>query len=85
MSNGEVAYSMATGEAVARYVSVALGSGPARWFIPGGLSYSKSLSKEVIRNDVCVVRVLPQWIDTEAAVALAERLAKDVGTDCEGA
>lgn len=31
-----------------------------------------------------VVRVAPGWIETEAAVALAERLAAQAGTDYEG-
>ncbi|WP_436411656.1 SDR family oxidoreductase [Variovorax ginsengisoli] len=47
-------------------------------------TYSKSLSKEVSPNGVRVVRVSPGWIETEAAVALAERLAAQAGTDYEG-
>ena len=47
-------------------------------------TYSKSLSKEVSPKGVRVVRVSPGWIETEASVRLAERLAKDVGTDYEG-
>ncbi len=47
-------------------------------------TYSKSLSKEVTPKGVRVVRVSPGWIETEAAVALAERLAADAGTDLEG-
>lgn len=47
-------------------------------------TYSKSLSKEVTPKGVRVVRVSPGWIETEAAVALAERLADDAGTDYEG-
>ncbi|MNI96809.1 2,3-dihydro-2,3-dihydroxybenzoate dehydrogenase [compost metagenome] len=31
-----------------------------------------------------MVRVAPGWIETEAAVALAERLASEAGTDYEG-
>ena len=31
-----------------------------------------------------VVRVSPGWIETDAAVALAERLAREAGTDYEG-
>jgi NAD(P)-dependent dehydrogenase (short-subunit alcohol dehydrogenase family) len=31
-----------------------------------------------------VVRVSPGWIETEAAVALADRLAAQAGTDYEG-
>ncbi len=33
---------------------------------------------------VRVVRVSPGWVETEAAVALAERLAANAGTDYEG-
>ncbi|MBS7707665.1 SDR family oxidoreductase [Chelatococcus asaccharovorans] len=47
-------------------------------------TYSKSLSKEVTPKGIRVVRVSPGWIETDAAVALAERLAKDAGTDYEG-
>ncbi|HEX9390356.1 MAG TPA: SDR family oxidoreductase [Usitatibacteraceae bacterium] len=47
-------------------------------------TYSKALSKEVTPKGVRVVRVAPGWIETEAAVALAERLAAKAGTDYEG-
>lgn len=47
-------------------------------------TYSKSLSKEVTPKGVRVVRVSPGWVETEAAVALAERLAEQAGTDYEG-
>lgn len=47
-------------------------------------TYSKSLSKEVSPKGVRVVRVSPGWIETEASVALAERLAVQAGTDYEG-
>lgn len=47
-------------------------------------TYSKSLSKEVSPKGVRVVRVSPGWIETEAAVALAERLASQAGTDYAG-
>ncbi|MDQ0560334.1 NAD(P)-dependent dehydrogenase (short-subunit alcohol dehydrogenase family) [Rhizobium mesoamericanum] len=47
-------------------------------------TYSKSLSKEVTPKGVRVVRVSPGWIETEAAVRLAERLAVEAGTDYEG-
>jgi len=47
-------------------------------------TYSKSLSKEVAGKGIRVVRVSPGWIETEASVALAERLAKQAGTDYEG-
>lgn len=45
--------------------------------------YSKSLSKEVSPKGVRVVRVAPGWIETEASVRLAERLAQEAGTDVE--
>jgi NAD(P)-dependent dehydrogenase (short-subunit alcohol dehydrogenase family) len=47
-------------------------------------TYSKALSKEVTPKGVRVVRVSPGWIETETAVALAERLAAEAGTDYEG-
>ncbi|MDP3340544.1 SDR family oxidoreductase [Frigidibacter sp.] len=47
-------------------------------------TYSKSLSKEVSPKGVRVVRVAPGWIETEASVRLAERLAQEAGTDVEG-
>ena len=47
-------------------------------------TYSKSLSKEVTPKGVRVIRVSPGWVETEASVALAERLAEDAGTDYEG-
>lgn len=47
-------------------------------------TYSKSLSKEVAPKGVRVVRVAPGWIETEASVALAQRLALQAGTDYEG-
>jgi NAD(P)-dependent dehydrogenase (short-subunit alcohol dehydrogenase family) len=47
-------------------------------------TYSKSLSKEVARHGVRVVRVSPGWVETEAAAAMAERLAEQAGTDYEG-
>ena len=46
--------------------------------------YSKSLSKEVTPKGIRVVRVSPGWVETEAAVALTERLAAQAGTDYEG-
>lgn len=46
--------------------------------------YSKSLSKEVAPCGVRVVRVAPGWIETEASVRLAERVAADAGTDLDG-
>lgn len=47
-------------------------------------TYSKALSKEVTPKGIRVVRVAPGWIETEASVALAERLAVQTGTDYEG-
>ncbi len=47
-------------------------------------TYSKALSKEVTPKGVRVVRVSPGWVETEAAVGLAERLARQAGTDYEG-
>ncbi|KAA2316072.1 SDR family oxidoreductase [Pseudooceanicola sediminis] len=46
--------------------------------------YSKSLSKEVSPKGVRVVRVAPGWIETEASVRLAERVASEAGTDLAG-
>lgn len=46
-------------------------------------TYSKSLSKEVSPHGVRVVRVSPGWIETEASIRLAERLAAEHGTDVE--
>lgn len=46
-------------------------------------TYSKALSKEVSPKGVRVVRVSPGWIETEASVHLAERLAEQVGGDYE--
>lgn len=48
-------------------------------------TYSKSLSKEVSPSGIRVVRVAPGWIETEASVALVERLALHSGTDYDGA
>jgi len=47
-------------------------------------NYSKALSKEVSPKGVRVVRVSPGWVETEAAVRLATRLAEQAGTDYEG-
>jgi len=46
-------------------------------------TYSKSLSKEVAPAGVRVVRVAPGWIETEASVELARRLAAEHGEDIE--
>lgn len=46
-------------------------------------TYSKALSKEVSPKGVRVVRVSPGWIETEAAVRLAERLGLEAGDDAE--
>ncbi|MBI5131863.1 MAG: SDR family oxidoreductase [Rhodopseudomonas palustris] len=47
-------------------------------------TYSKSLSKEVAPKGVRVLRVSPGWVETEAAVRFAERLAAEAGTDYAG-
>jgi len=47
-------------------------------------TYSKALSKAVTPKGIRVVRVSPGWIETEAAVALAQRLAAQAGTDYAG-
>jgi len=47
-------------------------------------TYSKSLSKEVSPKGVRVVRVSPGWIETEAAIRLTERIARDAGVDRDG-
>ncbi|OKO67186.1 SDR family oxidoreductase [Bradyrhizobium sp. AS23.2] len=47
-------------------------------------TYSKSLSKEVTPKGIRVIRVAPGWIETDAAVAFAQRLAEERGTDYEG-
>ena len=46
-------------------------------------TYSKSLSKEVSPQGVRVVRVSPGWIETEASVNLATRLAAESGGGIE--
>lgn len=46
-------------------------------------TYSKSLSKEVSPKGIRVLRVSPGWIETEAAVRLAQRIADQAGTDYE--
>lgn len=47
-------------------------------------TYSKALSKEVTPKGIRVLRVSPGWVETEASVALAHRLASQAGTDYEG-
>ena len=47
-------------------------------------TYSKALSKEVTPKGIRVVRVAPGWVETEASVALARRLAVQADTDYEG-
>ncbi len=47
-------------------------------------TYSKSLSKEVSPKGIRVVRVSPGWVETDAAVRMAQRLAEQAGTDYEG-
>lgn len=46
-------------------------------------TYSKSLSKQVSPSGVRVVRVSPGWIETEAALGLAERLGAEHGAGVE--
>jgi NAD(P)-dependent dehydrogenase (short-subunit alcohol dehydrogenase family) len=46
-------------------------------------TYSKSLSKEVAPQGVRVVRVSPGWIETEASVDLARRLAAKHGVSVD--
>jgi NAD(P)-dependent dehydrogenase (short-subunit alcohol dehydrogenase family) len=47
-------------------------------------TYSKALSKEVSPKGIRVVRVSPGWVETEASMRLAERLAAQAGTNFEG-
>ena len=47
-------------------------------------SRTTALSKEVSPKGIRVVRVSPGWVETEAAVRLAARLAEQTGTDYEG-
>lgn len=47
-------------------------------------TYSKALSKEVTPKGVRVLRVSPGWVETDAAIALVERVAAQAGTDREG-
>ncbi len=47
-------------------------------------TYSKSLSKEVSPQGVRVVGVAPGWIETEASIVFARRLAAEAGTDIDG-
>lgn len=44
-------------------------------------TYSKSLSKELSPRGVRVLSVAPGWIETEAAVRFAQRLARQEGVD----
>jgi NAD(P)-dependent dehydrogenase (short-subunit alcohol dehydrogenase family) len=48
-------------------------------------NYSKGLSKEVSPKGVRVVRVSPGWIETDGAVGLVQEIARQHGTDYEGA
>jgi NAD(P)-dependent dehydrogenase (short-subunit alcohol dehydrogenase family) len=48
-------------------------------------NYSKGLSKEVSPKGVRVVRVSPGWVETDGAVGLVEEIARQKGTDYEGA
>jgi len=48
-------------------------------------NYSKALSKEVSPKGIRVIRVSPGWVETEAAVALVDELARKSGTGYDGA
>lgn len=78
-----------------RGVVIHVGSIQSRLPLPGATTayaaakaalstYSKSLSKEVSPQGVRVVRVQPGWIETEAAVRLTDRIAKEAGVDRAG-
>ena len=47
-------------------------------------TYSKALSKEVTPQGVRVLSVAPGWVETDASIALVERVAAQAGTDHEG-
>lgn len=47
-------------------------------------TYSKSLAREVTPKGVRVLSVAPGWIETEASVEFAQRMAAEAGTDYEG-
>ena len=47
-------------------------------------TYSKSLAREVTSKGVRVLSVAPGWIETEASVTFAQRMATQAGTDYEG-
>ncbi|MBB6290658.1 NAD(P)-dependent dehydrogenase (short-subunit alcohol dehydrogenase family) [Pseudomonas sp. SJZ103] len=47
-------------------------------------TYSKSLAREVTPKGVRVLSVAPGWIETEASVAFAQRMAAEAGTDYDG-
>ena len=46
-------------------------------------TYSKALAKEVMSKGVRVLSVAPGWIETEASVRLAQRLAEQAATSYE--
>ena len=48
-------------------------------------NYSKALSKEVSPQGVRVVRVSPGWVETDAALGLVAKIAKQNQVDMEGA
>jgi NAD(P)-dependent dehydrogenase (short-subunit alcohol dehydrogenase family) len=48
-------------------------------------NYSKSLSKEVGPKGVRVLRVAPGWVETDAATALVQRIARTSGISDEAA
>ncbi|MGF0334223.1 SDR family oxidoreductase [Ectopseudomonas toyotomiensis] len=47
-------------------------------------TYSKSLAREVTPKGVRVLSVAPGWIETEASIRFAERLAEEAGIDYKG-
>ena len=48
-------------------------------------NYSKGLSKEISPKGLRVVRVSPGWVETEAAIGLVTEIARQSGTDYDGA
>ena len=47
-------------------------------------TYSKALSKQITPKGIRVVRGSPGWVETDASVALVERIAEQAGTDYAG-
>lgn len=48
-------------------------------------NYSKGLSKEVSPKGIRVVMVSPGWVETEASIAMIERIAEQAGSDYQTA